>query len=467
MACDPLELSRANPALSANIVLYPRQKIVLLALLLFAVYFALRDPGQVALILICGATLFYLLFMLYKLALVYYSIVSAAQIKVSAADIASLDDVDLPVYSVLVPLYHEAESLAPLHEALRTLDYPADKLDVQFLIEEDDAETRAAMAGIQLGPGFSVTLIPPSLPRTKPKACNIGLACARGTFLVIYDAEDQPERDQLKKAVAAFRSVPTEVICLQCKLNFYNSRQNWFTRWFTAEYSAWFDLSLPGLAALRAVIPLGGTSNHFRTAQLRALYGWDAYNVTEDCDLGVRIYRAGYTTRMLDSTTWEEACGQLKFWISQRTRWLKGYMQTYLVHTRQPLRTARELGAVNFCHFHLLLGGLVLNVLLNPIFWLLILLWFLFRLEALSALFPGPVFFMGSLCLFVGNFAFLHIGAVGCFKRRYYDLVKYALLAPPYWVLMSYCGWRALWQLFRQPFRWEKTRHGIFKPVKA
>lgn len=463
MACDPLELSRLNPVLSAKTVLYPRQKVQLLALLLVMNVCVLRDAGQTALVLIIGATFFYLLFMIYKLALVYFSIVSAAQIKVDASEIANLAAGDLPVYSVLVPLYHEAESLPALMESLRALDYPAEKLDVQLLLEEDDDETRAALANLRLTPGFSVTLIPPSLPRTKPKACNIGLAHARGTYLVIYDAEDQPEKDQLKKAVVAFRRVPPEVICLQCKLNFYNSRQNWFTRWFTAEYSAWFDLALPGLAALRAVIPLGGTSNHFRTAQLRALHGWDAYNVTEDCDLGIRIYRAGYSSRMLDSTTWEEACGQLKFWISQRTRWLKGYMQTYLVHTRHPLRLALELGPFNFCHVHLLLGGLVLNVLLNPVFWILTLLWFLLRLEALSALFPGPIFFMGALCLFAGNFAFLHIGAVGCFKRRYYDLVKYALLALPYWVLMSYCGWRALWQLCRQPFRWEKTRHGVFK----
>jgi glycosyltransferase XagB len=253
------------------------------------------------------------------------------------------------------------------------------------------------------------------------------------------------------------------VICLQSKLNFYNPRQNWLTRWFTAEYSAWFDLSLPGLCGLRAVIPLGGTSNHFVTEKLRDLLGWDAYNVTEDCDLGVRIYRAGYSTRMLDTTTWEEACSSVSFWIKQRSRWLKGYMQTYLVHTRHPLKLARELGPANFLHFHLLIGGIVACALLNPIYWALALMWFIMRLELLRSLSPGRVFAMGALCLFAGNLAFVYAGALGAFRRRYYDLVKYALFAPPYWVLMSYSGWRAFFQIFRNPFQWEKTRHGLFR----
>jgi len=221
-------------------------------------------------------------------------------------------------------------------------------------------------------------------------------------------------------------------------------------------------LFLPGLAALNAVIPLGGTSNHFITRPLRSLLGWDAYNVTEDCDLGIRIYRAGYRTQMLDTTTWEEACGRLPFWIRQRTRWLKGYLQTYLVHMRQPVRLLRELGLSNFLHFQVLIGGLVFGFVINPLFWIMTLLWFVFRVESLSLLFPGMVFLMGALCLFAGNFTFAYIGAVGCYRRACYDLVKYALVAPVYWGLMSVSAWRAVWQFFRNPFLWEKTRHGFF-----
>jgi glycosyltransferase XagB len=283
---------------------------------------------------------------------------------------------------------------------------------------------------------------------------------------VIYDAEDRPEPDQLKKAILGFGQAGPRVICLQSRLNFYNQRQNLLTRLFTAEYSAWFDLSLPGLSAMGGVIPLGGTSNHFVTAKLKELLGWDAYNVTEDCDLGIRIHRAGYETRMLNTTTWEEACSQIRFWIPQRSRWIKGYIQTYLVHMRNPLLLLRQLGPARFLHFQMLIGGGVLAALVNPLYWFLALLWFLFRIDALTSLFPGPVFAMGVVCLFVGNFAFAYLGAVGCFRRQYWDLVKYALLAPACWILMSYAGWRAFFQFFADPFRWEKTRHGLFAHVE-
>jgi cellulose synthase/poly-beta-1,6-N-acetylglucosamine synthase-like glycosyltransferase len=350
-----------------------------------------------------------------------------------------------------------------LVKALDELDYPAEKKDVQLLLEADDTDTLAAVGELSLPPGFRVTLIPPSEPRTKPKACNIGLARARGEYLVIYDAEDHPEPDQLKKAVAAFDQLGPQTVCLQSKLNFYNPRQNLLTRWFTAEYCSWFDLALPGLAAIGAVIPLGGTSNHFVTEKLREMHGWDAFNVTEDCDLGVRIYRKGYRSSMLNTTTWEEACGSLPFWIRQRTRWLKGYIQTYFVHMRNPFRLIRDLGFAGFLHFQILIGGVVLSFLINPLYWILAVLWFSLRLDSLEALFPGLVFAMGALCLFVGNFVFIYTGAVACYRRGYYDLVKHALLTPFYWVLMSISSWRAFLQFFSKPFYWEKTRHGLFK----
>jgi cellulose synthase/poly-beta-1,6-N-acetylglucosamine synthase-like glycosyltransferase len=224
---------------------------------------------------------------------------------------------------------------------------------------------------------------------------------------------------------------------------------------------------LPGLCALDTVMPLGGTSNHFVASTLKELMGWDAYNVTEDCDLGVRIYRAGYRSRMLNTTTWEEACSSLPFWIRQRTRWLKGYMQTYLVHMRRPLRLLLDLGPADFVHFQLLIAGIIFSFLINPLYWFLALLWFLFRLEILASLFPWVVFAMGAVCLFVGNFAFVYVCAVGCYRRGYFDLVKHALLTPFYWVLMSYSGWRAFFQFFSNPFHWEKTKHGLYEAPQA
>jgi cellulose synthase/poly-beta-1,6-N-acetylglucosamine synthase-like glycosyltransferase len=467
-------LSVERPELSANRVFWPGQIcfLVLLAIGLPVLFFFW--PWWTASMLVALSMLFYVLFTVYKLSLVYFSVSSTAQITVAPESIAELDEASLPIYSVLVPLYHESESVGGLVQALTEMDYPLDKMDVQLLLEEDDEETRGAVEGLTLPQGFRATVVPVSLPRTKPKACNIGLDLALGKYLVIYDAEDRPEPDQLKKAVIAFartesegRSGRGEVICLQSKLNFYNPRQNLMTKWFTAEYSAWFDLSLPGLCALGSFIPLGGTSNHFHTDKLRELMGWDAFNVTEDCDLGARIYRAGYASRMLDTTTWEEACSRLRFWIPQRTRWLKGYMQTHLVHMRKPLHLMRELGVRNFLHFNVLVGGVVVCFLLNPIYWVLAGFWFVTRSGTLMSLFPLPVFAMGAFCLFVGNFAFVYSSMLGCYRRNYFDLVKHALLSPLYWVLMSYAGWRALFQLFSNPFKWEKTQHGLHKDASA
>ncbi len=458
---DPLALARQFPAWSAVVPLTRLQRAGLAVGAIALAALSLFYPWTVARGFILLATLFYTVTSLYKLALVRFSVSRNAEIRIPPAESAALDAGTLPVYSILVPMMHEPESVEGLVRALDALDYPADRRDVQLLLEEDDTETRAVAERMTLPEGFRITRIPPSHPRTKPKACNLGLARARGEFLVIYDAEDRPERDQLRKAVAAFRRVPDDVACLQCRLNFYNPRQNLLTRWFTAEYSAWFDLCLPGLAALRAVIPLGGTSNHFRTDVLRRLCGWDAYNVTEDCDLGVRLHRTGWSTRMLEATTWEEACSSLPYWIRQRTRWLKGYLQTYLVHMRRPLRLLRDLGPAGFFHFQTLIGGVVLTLLINPLFWALALLWMVYRTAALAELFPGMVFVLGALCLFAGNFVFVYIGAIACYRRGYFDLLRTALLAPFYWVLMSVSAWRAFLQFFANPFHWEKTRHGL------
>ena len=458
---DPLQLAHERPEMSACVPMTRTQKLIMYGTLILVLAGMAVRPWQIARIFVFCSTVFYLIFTLYKLMLVRMSVVTDSQIHISKKELSSVSDDDLQVYSVLVPMYLEPESLAQIVESLDKMDYPADKKDVQFLLEEDDEATLKEAERVSMPQGFSVTVVPESFPRTKPKACNFGLALAKGEYLVIYDAEDRPEPDQLKKAVLAFRQTADNVVCLQSKLNFYNPRQNLLTRWFTAEYSAWFDLSLPGLSAIGAVMPLGGTSNHFVTSVLAEMMGWDAYNVTEDCDIGVRIHRMGYRTRMLDATTWEEACSSFPYWIKQRTRWLKGYIQTYLVHMRHPFLLLRELGLYNFMNFQLLIAGIIISFLINPIFWTLALLWFFLRLEVLVTLFPGVIFAMGAVCLFAGNFVFAYTSAIGCYKRGYYDLVKYAVLSPIYWSFMSYSGWRAFFQFFTNPFYWEKTKHGL------
>ncbi len=462
-AVDPLELAHKHPEWSAAQPMTATQKLTMVALALLAVVALLVAPLRTAQILIGACTIFYVISSLYKFAVIRASLSPSAIMSFSAQEIADAEPREWPVYSFLIPMYKEPETLKQMVKALTDLDYPESCKDVQFLLEEDDELTLAAARGLQMPVGFRVTIIPPSFPRTKPKACNIGLGVAKGKYLVIYDAEDIPEPDQIKKAVLAFEASPESVVCVQSRLNYYNPRQNLLTRWFTAEYSSWFDLQLPGLAAMGAVIPLGGTSNHFKTVVLRELMGWDAYNVTEDCDLGVRLARAGYATRMLETTTWEEACSVVPFWIKQRTRWQKGYIQTWFVHMRSPVKLARELGFVNFLHYQLLIGGGPFSVLINPIFWLMALVWFVFRPDGVAQLFPGPIFAAGVACLFLGNFVFIYINLLGCCKRERDDLMWWSLLTPIYWVMMSYSGWRALFQFFRDPFVWEKTQHGLNK----
>ncbi len=460
-------LPRRRPGLSAARVLVPWQKAVLvLGVAAVAVGFAL-DWLLVLIVLNAFFLTFYLVLVVFKAHLIHLSITSRREIRFDAEELARLPDEELPVYSILMPLYGEAEVIPRVLEGLRELDYPQDKLDVLWLLEEGDEETLRAARAARPPHYVRLVVVPESVPKTKPKACNVGLALARGEFLVIYDAEDKPEPDQLKKAVLAFRRVPPEVVCLQAKLNFYNQRQNLLTKWFTTDYSIWFDLVLPGLDHLGVPIPLGGTSNHFRTEKLRQLLGWDPYNVTEDCDLGVRLATCGWRTRIIDSTTWEEACSRLSFWIKQRSRWNKGYIQTYLVHQRRPFALLLKLGPVGAAAFHLMVGGTFLCQLINPVYWFFTALWFVFRWEAISRLFPFPLILGGLICLFVGNFLFIYSSMLATYQRGYYDLVKHCLTLPAYWVLSSVGAWRGLLQLFTRPSFWEKTRHGLDRPAAA
>ncbi|MCM8768660.1 MAG: glycosyltransferase [Candidatus Omnitrophica bacterium] len=421
-------------------------------------YLVSRYPWGVLFFLNASVTIFYLVLTIYKILLIW----PAEDEKISQPKMPQPEQ--WPTYTVLVPLYQEAKVVNQIISALNNLDYPSECLDIKLLLEEDDTATIEAVEKIALGPPYQVILLSPCHPRTKPKACNEGLKQARGEYLVIYDAEDKPEPDQLKRAVLAFAQASPLVACFQAKLNFYNASQNLLTAWFAAEYSAWFDLYLPGLARLDAPIPLGGTSNHFRVDVLRTVGGWDPYNVAEDCDLGIRLYRRGWRTRILDSTTWEEACGHLSQWWKQRSRWVKGYLQTYLVHLRHPITSLRQLGWQKTFHFHLMVGGLLLCLLVNPVYWGLTIFWLITRSQLLNQFFPPAIFFLSAFCLFVGNFVFAYTCGLAVFRRHDDRLVKAALFTPPYWLLMSLASWKGFWQFLFKPFHWEKTAHGLFTP---
>jgi hypothetical protein len=437
------------------------QKFLALLLAANLALWLIARPVATLLAANCALMAFYLVVVGYKLVLIHLSLGESRSLEISDAEVAALDERTLPPYTVLVPLYREAKTLPRLVERLAGLDYPQDKLQVILLLEEHDAETRSAAAALELPAFIRPLVVPRSPPQTKPKACNLGLAHATGELLVIYDAEDRPDPDQLKKAVIGFRKSGGLVVCLQARLNFYNKRQNLLTRLFTLEYSMWFDLFLPGLSDMNVPIPLGGTSNHFRTDKLRELGGWDPFNVTEDCDLGIRIARDLYETRMIDSTTWEEACSHPRHWLRQRSRWVKGYIQTWLVALRRPFGLVRRTGWGGALAFHVMVGGTFVSLLVNPVYWTLTLLWFAWRWEPLSRFFPFPVILWALVCLFAGNVAFIYATLLAAYRRGYFDLVKYGLLIPFYWMLMSAGAWKGALQLLTRPSYWEKTRHGL------
>lgn len=384
---------------------------------------------------------------------------------VTQEEVRLLPEAELPTYTVLVPLYREARVVPGLLSHLVTLDYPASKLEVLLLVEEDDHETLVAVRAAKPPAYFTVVTVPPGQPRTKPKALNVGLLFARGEFLVIYDAEDRFERDQLRKAVAAFRKGPERLTCVQAALNYYNREENTLTRLFAMEYAQWFDYLLPGLFRLGLPIPLGGTSNHFRTERLRQLGGWDPFNVTEDADLGLRMAGRGFTVAVLNSTTWEEAPHHLAAWIRQRSRWIKGYMQTALVHGRNPWRLWRAAGLRGVVGWALPVAGSPISFLAAPILWALYLVWLATGTRALDPFLPVPILYVSLFNLLLGNGMLVYLNTLAVFKRQWFRLLPYTLLTPLYWTLHSVAAYRALLELVRRPFHWEKTEHGISRFV--
>ncbi len=375
-------------------------------------------------------------------------------------------DHELPIYTLLVPLYREAHMLPGLIKSLTHLDYPAAKLDIKLVLEAADRATIAAAHALRLPGNVEIVVVPELHPRTKPKALNYALPLARGEYVVIYDAEDRPEPGQLRQALAAFRSGHANLAAVQARLNVYNAGEAWLTRQFTIEYCALFDGLLPTLDRLNLPIPLGGTSNHFRTSALVWLMAWDPFNVTEDADLGIRRARKGYRCQVLNSTTYEEAPARLMWWLRQRTRWLKGYVQTWLVHMRSPRALWRELGPSGFFAFQIVVGGTVMAALVHP--WFCALACFELAEGGLLArpgsVFGWPFWLVAWFDLLAGYLATMGLGLLAVRRRGYRFLLIQIPLMPLYWLLISAAAYRALWQFMTARFVWEKTEHGAQPP---
>jgi cellulose synthase/poly-beta-1,6-N-acetylglucosamine synthase-like glycosyltransferase len=452
------------PQLSARVLLSKRWRRGLVGILAVIVISLLIDVVDVAIALLGIVTAVYIAVTLNRLLLFIRAGRAHTIFAVSDEEARALPDDQLPAYSVLVPAYREPDVIAALLAGLDQLEYPPDKLDVKVVLEEDDAETIAAVEAAHPADYVTVVLVPPCEPRTKPKALNYALPLCRGEVVTIYDAEDTPEPLQLRRAVCALNRAGADTVCVQAKLSFRNVDQNLITKWFTIEYAMWFAMFLPGLVSLGAPLPLGGTSNHFRRDALEQLGAWDPYNVTEDADLGLRLARQGYRCGVLESTTLEESNSDFINWVKQRSRWYKGYLQTSVVHLRRPVLLYHQLGFSGFAEVLLFVLGTPLLAGLNPLFWLLTLLWFAGHPHFIKDLFPAPLFYPALLCWVFGNFLVAYLTILTCRAIGRSDLLFAALLVPIYWVMMAVAAIKAFWQLMASPAFWEKTAHGLDQP---
>jgi len=457
------ELLNRDPNSSAFITFSTGQLaflFILLGLVTVGLVVSFKNTSIIINVLI---STFFLVAILFKLFLALMGSRFELHQAVTRDDLHDIVEAELPVYTILLPVYKEDKLIKKLIWNLQALDYPREKLDVKLLIEEDDDKTLNAVRNLDFPAIFEVIVVPYHMPKTKPKACNYGLHFSRGKFLTIYDAEDIPDTDQLKKVVAMFGKLPSNYICIQSALNYFNRNENFLTRMFTLEYSYWFDYMLPGLDTLDIPIPLGGTSNHFKLESLIELGAWDPFNVTEDADLGLRAYAKGYKIAVVNSTTYEEANNEPINWIRQRSRWIKGYMQTYLVHMRNPVALIKRLGWKGFLGFNFFIGATPLTFLVYPFLLAIFISYLVFDLSTIRTLFPDWILFMSIFNLMVGNILMIYINMMAVFKRRFYELILFSIANPVYWLMHSVSAFKGLYQLIVKPFYWEKTEHGLSK----
>lgn len=386
--------------------------------------------------------------------------------KIAAGHVTPPEMTDpLPVISVMVPLFAEADIAGRLIERLSQLTYPRELTDLLLVIEENDKITCDAIDRATLPRWIRVVRVPAGPIQTKPRALNYALNFCRGQIIGVWDAEDRPDPDQLHKVARHFHFAPPEVACVQGILDYYNPRTNWLARCFTIEYASWFRANLLGVAKMGLVVPLGGTTLFFRRPALEAVGCWDAFNVTEDADLGVRLARHGWRTEMIDTTTHEEANCHALPWIKQRSRWLKGYAMTWAVHMRNPRILWRDLGGRRFIAFQIQFLGAISQYLLAPVlwsFWLLTLglphplrepLGTVWGGNAIPALF---VLFVTSELLTIG------IGVWAVRSSRHRHLMSWVPTLHFYFPLGCLAGWKAIYEVVTMPFYWDKTAHGLY-----
>lgn len=442
-------LARNHPALSAAASLTQGQSRALRQALAFAGLAGLLWIDLLLLAVTGLALCFFVTALAYRL---YVCLVATVMPRKAAVANAPSRH-GLPVYTLLIALKDETATIPQLAASLRALNYPHHLLDVKLLIEAGDRATRKALLA-EYWPGRAELItVPPGEPRTKPRALNYGLARARGEFIVVYDAEDRPHPDQLNEAVNTFRQGSRALACVQAPLVGQGGR-GWLASQWALEYAVQFGCLMPGLAALGLPIALGGTSNHFRRSWLEAVGAWDPWNVTEDADLGLRLARLGLEVRMIDTPTLEAPPEKAGVWLAQRSRWLKGYLQTWLVIMRRPRRAISELGLGGFLSIQLTLGAALLSALVHGpwAFWLITSL-------AIPSLAPWPIFLALAAMSYIAGIL-LALTAPG---KRGLGRLLLALTQPFYWPLQTLAMARAIYGLLRRPHYWAKTPHELAK----
>jgi len=366
-----------------------------------------------------------------------------------------------PTVSIIVPLFREPEIAGALVDRLRRIKYPRERLDILLAVEEDDPLTLSALRAGSLPAWMRAVIVPRGQPQTKPRALNYVLNYARGDIVGIYDAEDRPEPDQITRVVQRFAEVPPEVACLQGRLDYYNARHNWLSRLFTVEYAAWFRVLLPGVQRMGLVVPLGGTTVFLRRHVLESVGAWDAHNVTEDAELGLRLARAGYQTQIVDTTTYEEANAATLPWIRQRSRWLKGYLMTWVAAMRHPRVLLKELGPWRFVWLQVQFLGAVLGFLTAPLLWSFMLkpfgVW-----HPLDAVFSPAAYGVLAVVMLTGLFGSIAISVYACRAAHLRHLRAISPLVEPYYLFGTIAAWIGLFELMAKPFFWAKTTHGSF-----
>ena len=367
----------------------------------------------------------------------------------------------LPTVSIMVPLFHETEIAGRLVKRLSAISYPRELLDICLVVEEDDTLTQETIARSALPRWMRQITVPRGAVKTKPRALNFALDFCRGSIIGVYDAEDAPDPDQIHKITRRFAEAGPEVACLQGVLDFYNARTNWLSRCFTVEYAAWFRIVLPGLEKMGFAVPLGGTTLFFRREALEELGGWDAHNVTEDADLGIRLARHGYTTELIHTVTQEEANCRVWPWVKQRSRWIKGYAMTWGVAMRDPGALLRELGWWKFIGVQILFAGTLSQFVLAPVLW---------TFWALPLGLPHPLVGVMPMGMFLGLGAVfltsellnIAVGVMAVSGEKHRWLRIWVPTLHFYYPLASLAALKGLGEILHKPFYWDKTVHGIF-----